>query len=95
MKFRTSSALRLRVGYMRGLITHLGFIMTMSIPFSFENFQAASLAYVFESTYHSYQKLNNIQLEMVSECSATTNQYKNLTMDFPTHLKACAHKAHV
>lgn len=55
--FKTAAALVLSVGCNRGPITIAGLIVTMSIPFSFTNFQAASSAKVFESTYHSWRKL--------------------------------------
>lgn len=54
IKFKISAALVLRLGCRRGPITIAGFIVTMSIPLSFANFQAASSANVFERTYHSW-----------------------------------------
>ena len=53
IKLKTAAALVLSVGCKRGPITIAGFMATMSMPFSFENFQAKSSAMVFETTYQS------------------------------------------
>ena len=58
IKFKIAAALVLSVGCNRGPITIAGFIVTMSKPFSFTNFQAASSANVFERTYHNWKKNN-------------------------------------
>lgn len=53
MRFRNISELRLRPGCRRGPITSPGCKVTISMPFSFAKFHAASSANVFDSTYHS------------------------------------------
>lgn len=55
IKFKIAAALVLRVGCNSGPTTIAGFIATISMPFSFENFHAASSANVFERTYHIWQ----------------------------------------
>ena len=57
IKFKTIAALVLSVGCKRGPITIAGLIVTMSIPFSFANFQAFSSANVFESEYHCWKTI--------------------------------------
>jgi len=52
-KLKTIAALVLSSGCKRGPITNAGFIVTMSMLFSFTNFQAASSAKVFERLYHN------------------------------------------
>uniref|UniRef100_A0A2P2J9K3 Uncharacterized protein MANES_S060300 n=2 Tax=Rhizophora mucronata TaxID=61149 RepID=A0A2P2J9K3_RHIMU len=49
-----SSTETLKVGCNRGPVTSPGLIVTMSILFSSENFQAASSAKVFERKYHNF-----------------------------------------
>lgn len=56
INFRIAAELVLSVGCKRGPTTIPGFIVIRLMPCSFENFQAASSAKVFESTYHSLKK---------------------------------------
>ena len=57
IKFKIAAALVLSVGCKRGPITIAGLIVTMSIPFSFANFQTFSSANVFESIYHCWKTI--------------------------------------
>lgn len=54
IKLKMARALVLRVGCRRGPMTIAGLMVTMSMPFSFAYFHAASSAKVFESGYHSW-----------------------------------------
>lgn len=52
--FNIAAALAFSVGCNRGPITIAGLMVTMSIPFSFTKFQAASSAKLFDSGYQSW-----------------------------------------
>ena len=56
IRYLIISALVLSVGCSNGPMTIPGFIVTKSIPLSFENFHAACSASVFDKTYHSWYK---------------------------------------
>ena len=53
IRFKIGSTLPLSSGCKRGPATIVGLIATMSMLFSFTNFQAAASAKVFESVYHN------------------------------------------
>lgn len=66
IKFKIAAELVFSVGCNNGPITIAGFMVTMSIPFSFTNFQAASSANVFESTYHCCETREKWNLAWIS-----------------------------
>lgn len=68
IKFKIAAELVFSVGCNNGPITIAGFMVTMSIPFSFTNFQAASSANVFESTYHCCEtRWGNVKFSVIFE----------------------------
>ena len=88
MRFKTCSALRLRED--QSPILDLSWPCQSHSPLKTSK-RPPQLRSLKAHTIAIKNSNNDIWLEMVSVCSATTNQYKNL----PTSSKACAHKAHV